>query len=425
MTLTAPSPAAAAGRPPDLPRLLYLADVPVEASYHGSALLHRLLQNYPPESLRIVESGSHASLPERRLARVNYTALPLGRTRWINTRFSRQVSAWLSLRAGRGAALVADHLAGFQPEAVLTVPHGYGWLAAARCAAGRRVPLHLIIHDDWPRVANLPPPCAAWLDRQFGRVYRQAASRLCVSPFMQENYAARYGVPGTVLYPSRAPDGPVFDAPPERLRQRGAGLTCAYAGTINSEGYARPLRLLAEDLAQVGGRLMLFGPANAADARQMGLVGPNVELRGLVKSAELIHRLRNEADVLFVPMSSAPGERDNMMHGFPSKLTDYTAAGLPLLIHGPEYCSAMRWAREHPGVAELVDAEDDRRLSLAIRRLADDPAHRMSLGARALEVGRRCFAHSVAIEQFHQALDGAASLASKAGVPPAEIASTE
>lgn len=408
-----------------MPRLLYLADVPVEASYHGSALVHRLLQDYPPEALRIVESGSHASLPERRLAGVNYTALPLSQARWINTRFSRQVSAWLSLRAGRRAALVADHLVGFQPEAVLTVTHGYGWLAAARLAEQRRLPLHLISHDDWPRVANLPPPFAAWLNRQFGQIYRQAASRLCVSPFMQENYATRYGVPGTVLYPSRAPDGPLFNTPPERLRQRGAGLTCAYAGTINSEGYARPLRLLAENLAQVGGRLLLFGPANATDARQMGLVGANVELRGLLKSAELIHRLRAEADALFVPMSSAPGERDNMMHGFPSKLTDYTAAGLPLLIYGPEYCSAVRWAGEHPGVAEVVDTEDDRRLSLAIRRLADDPAHRMSLGTSALEVGRRCFAHSVVVEQFHQALAGSASLTSKAGVSPAENASTE
>ena len=31
--------------------LLYVGDVPVEASYHGSALLHRLLSGHPHEKL--------------------------------------------------------------------------------------------------------------------------------------------------------------------------------------------------------------------------------------------------------------------------------------------------------------------------------------------------------------------------------------
>ena len=40
-----------------LPRLLYLGDVPVEASYHGSALIYRLLQHYPVDRLMIIESN--------------------------------------------------------------------------------------------------------------------------------------------------------------------------------------------------------------------------------------------------------------------------------------------------------------------------------------------------------------------------------
>ena len=40
-----------------LPRLLYIADVAVEASYYGSALVYRLLERYPVEQLRIVEAG--------------------------------------------------------------------------------------------------------------------------------------------------------------------------------------------------------------------------------------------------------------------------------------------------------------------------------------------------------------------------------
>ena len=49
-----------------LPRLCYLGEVPIECSYHGSALLWRLFENYPPKNLLIVE-GVHRSSVERRL----------------------------------------------------------------------------------------------------------------------------------------------------------------------------------------------------------------------------------------------------------------------------------------------------------------------------------------------------------------------
>ena len=74
------------------PRLLYIGDVPVEASYHGSALLHRLLSDYPPERLCIVESAT-PSLLSRRLSSVNYHSYPIAKQRWLNTRFHPQAMA--------------------------------------------------------------------------------------------------------------------------------------------------------------------------------------------------------------------------------------------------------------------------------------------------------------------------------------------
>ena len=93
-----------------------------------------------------------------------------------------------------------------------------------------------------------------------------------------------------------------------------------------------------------------------------------------------------------------------MEMAFPSKLADCTATGLPLLIYGPSYCSAVVWARENQGVAEVVEAESH--LGEAIKRLANDPAHRVSLGKRALEVGREYFTHDRVQEVFSAALCG-------------------
>jgi hypothetical protein len=102
-------------------------------------------------------------------------------------------------------------------------------------------------------------------------------------------------------------------------------------------------------------------------------------------------------------MSFDKVDKPNMEMAFPSKLADYTGIGLPLLIYGPAYCSAVRWANDNPGVAEVVQSEDRSLLTLAIQRLAD-ASTRVALGARALQTGRRYFEQGVAQRIFLNAL---------------------
>ena len=392
---------------PELPRLLYVGDVPVESSYHGSALLYRLLQDYPADQLRIVETNLVRSLPERRLPGVAYAELHLGHPRPLYTRFARGYRAWLTWRAAGRQRRLPSLLPGFRPQAVLTVTHGFAWRTAARFAAQHHLPLHLICHDDLPRLADLPVRFRGGLDREFRRVYRQAASRLCVSPFMRDAYRERYGAEGEVLYPSRAADCPDHAAPPGHLLESKATLTGAYAGSINSEGYARAVRQLAHGLAALGGRLLLFGPLRPDELQSRGLNLPNVIAGGLVPFRELIERCRADADFLFVPMSFEPADRPNMELSFPSKLTDYTASGLPLLIWGPPGCSAVRWVRDNPGVAELVETDEPAALLPALRRLGENPAHRFQLAEQALALGRQFFSHAAGQRTFHHALGAA------------------
>lgn len=377
--------------------LVYVGDVPVEASYHGSALLHRLLSDYPPGRLTIIETATE-SQAQRRLPNINYISRPISKQRWLDTRFHPYVAAWFTHAAQGKGRQISQSLNGFQCEAVLTVAHGFGWLAAAQIATERRVPLHLIMHDDWPRVAGVAPRFRNWLDERFASVYRQAHSRLCVSPAMSRFYEQRYGAPAEVIYPSRAADCADFAEPPARLAHRDHRFTIAFAGTINSRGYVRAMTALQKALEPVHGRLLIFGPPTGDAA----LSHRNIESRGLLKSDELLMRLREEADALFVPMSFDAADRTNMEIAFPSKLADYTATGVPLLIYGPSYCSAVAWARENPGVAEVIETEPD--LPSAVAKLANNPDHRLALGTRALDTGREYFSHARIQQRFHQFL---------------------
>jgi glycosyltransferase involved in cell wall biosynthesis len=205
-----------------------------------------------------------------------------------------------------------------------------------------------------------------------------------------------------VIYPSRAADCADFAEPPARLGDRDKQFTIAFAGTINTRGNLRALATLQQALEPVGGRLLIFGPLTNDEARQAGLNDRNTEICGLLSATNLLKRLREDADALFVPMSFATEDRANMEMAFPSKLADYTATGVPLLIYGPSYCSAVAWARENPGVAEVVESEPD--LAAAIARLACDADYRVSLGKRALDTGREYFTHARAQQLFHQSL---------------------
>src|SRR6266540_3293081 len=133
-----------------LPRLAYLGEVPVECSYHGSALLWRLLENYPPKDLLIVE-GIHRSSIERRLPGVRYIHPPSpGISRMLRTRYANQVSEVLYRTIPILAASILPSVAFRRPEAIVTVCHGLFWLVAAKVANILKVPLHLIVHDHVP-----------------------------------------------------------------------------------------------------------------------------------------------------------------------------------------------------------------------------------------------------------------------------------
>ncbi|HUQ86228.1 MAG TPA: glycosyltransferase [Vicinamibacterales bacterium] len=387
-----------------LPRLLYLADVQVESSQHGSALIFRALETYPPDRLRIVETAA-TSLPERRLPGVRYASLPIGRRRWLNTRLHGIYSAWLTWRAAQRADRVVSALSGFEVEAVATVGHGFGWITAAEVAQRLGVPLHLIVHDDWPRSSAIVEPCRPFLERTFGRVYRGAASRLCVSPFMAEEYERRYGAAGSLMYPSRSKECPVFAAKAPRFIGD-EDMVIGYGGN-SSPLLVESLRQLAATLPGTRTRLALFGGFDEDAKRRLLAESPAITFHGFVPFDEMIRRLREIADVLFVPMTFGAEQMDNMKISFPSKLTDYTATGLPLLIHAPAYSSAVRWARGEDGVAEIVDETGEAPLRAAIARLREDADRRARLAANAVTAGHRYFGSAAARAALTRALLGA------------------
>lgn len=389
-----------------LPKLLYIGDVPVVNSEAGELLLYRLLQSYPAESLQVMEpdSGSPHGPAGNRLPGVAYHHLSGGNRRRQPTRWGQTCTAWCHLTARRQWPQVKPVVEGFKPEAILTVMHGAAWLTASAVAKKYGLPLHVIVYDYWPRHQRVPRWLRALVDRDFGAVYRQATSRYCVSPELLRLCANNHHAQGSVLYPSQPQPASQFSAPFRNGRASQWGLTFAYAGSLQLPGTVTHLIQLAELLEPHHGCLTIYASLDPAAANQSGLVRQNITLKPALAAAERVETLRNQADVLFMPMTFDDQRHGQLQTGFPDQLPEYTATGLPILIWGPPFCSAVRWAEANPGAAAVVKSPHVKALTPAVQRLVTQTDYRGQLGLKAFDVGQTYFGPAHATHKFFQNL---------------------
>lgn len=379
------------------PRLAVITDVAVERTAAGSLLLYRLLSDYPPDRLLAVDAGRDARWSgDRRLPGVTYLSIPYSTPRLARTRFNPAGPLAMTALAGTMAGRICAAVRPFAPEVVLTVTSNFLWIPSAAAARRLGVPLVLMLHDDWPsyqtnRRRGWAHDVVRWgCRRVIGRVYRQATARLCVSPGMEEQCRACFGTPGELLYPNRGADSPVAKV---RVRpDREGGPVVAFCGHVHQDGTLTLLRELTGLLADMGGRLDLYTPHSTETLESWDLRPPFVQRVGFLAPQDMAERLGMTADVLFLPASFEPRERTDVATLFPSKLADYTAIGMPILIWGPGYSSAVRWALETPGVTEVVTSHNSVLVREALGRIISDHSHAMSLAERAVAAGERDFA---------------------------------
>lgn len=399
-----------------LPRLAVIADVPVERTHAGMLILYRLLADYPSDRLLVVDGPQFRSDgPAVRLPGVEYRRFeyPGSRPPRLPARLSPAWRVWADASMPRHAGRLAEFVRDFRPEAVMTVADYLLWTAAAAAAARLGVPLHLIVHDDHPykMTGHSTRPWAGLLRRSyrntFGRVYRQAASRLVVSPNMADSYEKVFGVGADVVYPNRGSDSPT---PQVRVRTHApeAPPVVAFTGSTNVGGANELLCQLADVLQGLGGELHLYTKASPEELARQGLDRPAVRLVGFLPTPkEMGEHLAANAQLLFLPASFAPGRRPEVSTLFPSKLADYTAIGLPILIWGPAYSSAARWGRENPDAAVLMTDLDGGGVAAVLQRVTRDRDWAVSLANAAIEAGSRYFDLTVARDKLYHTLTAA------------------
>jgi glycosyltransferase involved in cell wall biosynthesis len=119
--------------------------------------------------------------------------------------------------------------------------------------------------------------------------------------------------------------------------------------------------------------------------------------------SELVYELR-KASALLVAMSFNQQDKMRMQTSFPSKIVEYCQFGKPIIIWGPDYCSAVHWGRKYQAALVVTSplVED---LVQAIAELSNQPKEQIRLGNKALEMARGMFNPEKIQQQFVNSID--------------------
>ena len=380
-------------------KVLYISEVPVELSRAGATLVYRLLEQYPPDKLLIIQTSN--SINDHRLENVRYirseSKLIYLLKRLKLTQLGNLVNILLKRRI---SARFEKSIRDFRPDAVITVTFNLSWLTAYRISRQYKIPLLLLLHDDYLGTENY-----GWLQSyitaKFRKAYLHAQSCFCISPQMEEYYHNIYGKKGQVIYPSRGKNDSTFFIDWEKVQEK-ANLNFCYAGSIGTTDFLPLMNELAGILGRHGHTLTLFADVSTISMQKyQHLFMPHVRFENMAHPDILKKYIYEHVDVNIL-LNSFQHE-DLFKLNFSSKIVDYTAVNLPVLFWGAPTSGILSWAlkRNYPC---MIIRNDNQLLEEEITRL-EKLSYRKQLAAELQEMAKDTFGFEMNYSVFTEHLN--------------------
>jgi hypothetical protein len=306
--------------------------------------------------------------------------LPRWLDRMLRTRFYRWFSIYQHLIAGH---FVPERLwnaaRDFKPDLVFTIAGSWNWTApvAQRVARRLRVPLVASFNDWFDFGVLMHPYFRASIEKAFRRFYRDCDLAFCTSEGMLEALGPHPNA--HVLHPTgdRMPDVERGFIP---FTPDGRPATVFFAGSL-SAWYGPMLEQLVQASSDSQLRFEIFG-SNASWSREFESAARTAGLyRGQVGFDELKTQAQ-QADLLLLPMGFGDECAQTERTSFKTKFLDYLTFQKPIIIWGPEYCSAVRVAREFDA-AECCASSDATACVATLHKVARDPERQKQLVVNA------------------------------------------
>ena len=317
-------------------RLYFHSDVLPADTSAGELLLHR----------HLFESDAFCVNSSFCKGRSSVFQSPLW-DRLKSTRFSKLCASLEYRRLSYlPSASVIRHARDFDPQLVITVAHGRKFVEAHELSKILEVPLVTIYHDWWPDLVAESESTRSRLDRVFLETYRKSDLALPICDGMLRHLGEHPNV--QVLPPIPATIQTQF----ENSRKSTEFQVC-YAGNLFHYG-----PMIGELLQRLRGspfcKLVARG---AAPNWPLALKNEMTESGNYLPPAARSQITPWVAgfDAHLCAMQFDQVARRRMETSFPSKLVDSFAFGKPVIVWGPEYCSAIQWAKGKDAVLSITN----------------------------------------------------------------------
>jgi glycosyltransferase involved in cell wall biosynthesis len=272
----------------------------------------------------------------------------------------------------------------FKPDLVFTIAGSWNWTArlAQRVARRLGVPLVASFNDWFDFGVLMHPYFRGSLERTFREFYRDCDLAFCTSEGMlaalgpHPNAHVLYPI-GTSMRDSQREFVPFIS------NHRPA--TVLFAGSL-SVWYGPMLERLVRASAGSPLRFEIFGShAHATWSRSFASAARAAGVyRGQV-SFDQLKMLAQEVDLLLLPMGFGEESAQTERTSFKTKFLDYLTFQKPVIIWGPDYCSAIRAAREFDA-AECYTSPDAAGCVATLENVARSPERQKQLVANARQM---------------------------------------
>lgn len=313
--------------------------------------------------------------------------------RLLRTRISLWGHDFIHLFAGNFISRQEmDFARTFNPDIIITGAET--WMSDFAITLSRKLDVPVAGHFmDWPTYASLGHD---WAKRRFTGIFKRRYQRcdlaFGICPEMLEALGPHPNA--HVYYPS----GNWQEASPDHAAGKsGTPFTLMFAGNLG-QWYGHAVNDLIDAMKGCEQCRLWVAGKNApwSSEREAALIQSGTYL-GFLDHDSCSEALQ-QADALLVIMGFDEESRMIESTSFKSKIVDYLVQQRPLIIWGPEYCTAVRHARRE-GFAEVVTERDPAAVVQALDRLRSDPEQRL----RLIESGKRFFKENLDADLVFQA----------------------
>lgn len=369
------------------PRLLLVTDADLSPGSRGAGrTLVNLFSRYPTDRFLAVSANAATPFTMEGGRRVLSAApgLPGRVTQALRGLIGHVDAAWVGVRALPSRAEIER----FDPQLVLAVPtHPMGIALTERCRSFG--PLVTYLMDDW--LAFEPGVTLAFDTRRRGQtLLRDSAAWLTISPYLLSSTREFSGVdrPALVVHNPVSLAG----SPPAALSAPRAGrFRIGYAGSVWPMHWDA-VAAVAQGVQRLGAagtdiEFVLFTDRYFWERHQDDWKRWNVVDGGLLPYAELGGTLGG-CDLLLVASSFEPSQAHMSRSSIQTKVTDYMAAGRPILACGPHMAASNDFLRRHD-CARFAEDPDPAAIDVVLRHCVATRADGPVMARRAWEAVTR------------------------------------